>query len=312
MDNHRLPGSHRKPSRAAIGRYLPPRGRTVLLEFLITAGILFLIVTSARWIFAPDAPLGSVLRGQAAFVAMGLFFGVVNTAIIHYSMSRKTAGHMNPSVSIGLWMLRVFPGRDVLPFCVAQMTGAVAGTWLAGLVWGPTVGLPQVGYAAVAPSPGWGFWGVLAAETVAQLVCMTIVAALLIRPRWEWLIPGAVGLCITGFIAVLGPVSGGSVNPARQFGPALMSGNTGFLVAYLVGPVLGAALAAGLAAALKLPAEPGATAPGPTVPAPAGSEAWRGDGFAVTAIDPDAVCPDTIPPEMFRPDPHRPEEPYRI
>ncbi|MFF8604562.1 MIP/aquaporin family protein [Streptomyces sp. NPDC015346] len=274
--------------------YLSPRARTVVLEFLITAGILFLIVTTSRWLFAPDAPLGSVLKGRAAFVALGIFFGVVNTVIIHYSMSRKTAGHMNPSVSIGLWLLRVFPGRDVLPFCLAQMTGAVAGVGLARLVWGASVGLPQVGWAAVAPQPGWGFWGVLVAETVGQLICMTLVAALLLRPRWEWLIPGVVGLCISGFIMILGPVSGGSVNPARQFGPALWAGNFGFLAAYLIGPVLGAALAAALAAALRAPTPP--VSLDPSEP-PAAEEATGRQG---------TVCPDTIPPELLRDDdPHR-------
>lgn len=287
--------THRSRHRAARRpAYLSPRARTVVLEFLITAGILFLIVTTSRWIFAPDAPLGSVLKGRAAFVALGIFFGVVNTVIIHYSMSRKTAGHMNPSVSIGLWMLRVFPGRDVLPFCLAQMTGAVAGVGLARLVWGAPVGLPQVGWAAVAPQPGWGFWGVLTAETVGQLICMTLVAALLLRPRWEWLIPGVVGLCISGFIMILGPLSGGSVNPARQFGPALWAGNFGFLAAYLIGPVLGAALAAALAAALRAPAPP--VSLDPSLP-PDASASPAAEG---------TVCPDTIPPELLRDDdPHR-------
>ncbi|MEV4949735.1 aquaporin [Streptomyces sp. NPDC053755] len=307
--------TNRSRHRAARRSILSPRVRTVVLEFLITAGILFLIVTTARWIFAPDAPLGSVLRGRAAFVALGVFFGVVNTVIIHYSMSRRTAGHMNPSVSIGLWLLRVFPGRDVLPFCVAQMTGAVAGVGLARLVWGADVGVPQVGWAAVAPQPDWGFWGVLTAETVAQLICMTAVAALLIRPRWEWLIPGVVGLCITGFIMILGPMSGGSVNPARQFGPALWAGNFGFLTAYLIGPVLGAALAAGLAAALRPPLLPAVVDP-PVVPAappapatPPAPPAMAVDPLAVACTTVGAtegtVCPDTIPPELLRDDPHR-------
>lgn len=228
------------------------RARMFVLEFLITAGILFLIVTSARWIFAPDAPLGSVVKGRAAFALMAVLFGIANTLIIHYSMTRRTAGHMNPSVSIGLWLLRAFPGRDVVPFCVAQVAGAIAGTALGGLVWGgPAV--ESVNWAAVGPAPGWDFWEVLTAETVGQLICMTLVAGLLIRPRWEFLIPSVVGACIAGFIFFLGPVAGGAVNPARQFGPALLSGNTTFLAAYLIGPVLGAVLAAALAAGLKPP-----------------------------------------------------------
>ncbi|WP_406861003.1 aquaporin [Streptomyces sp. HUAS MG47] len=230
------------------------RARMYVLEFLITTGILFLIVTAARWIFAPDAPLGSEIDGRAAFAVMAVIFGIANTVIIHYSMTRRTAGHMNPSVSIGLWLLRAFPGRDVLPFCLAQLAGAFAGTALGRLVWGPAV--ESVDYSAVGAAPGWDVWDVLTAETVGQLICMTLVAGLLIRPRWEFLIPSVVGTCIAGFIFVLGPVAGGSVNPVRQLGPAVLSGNTAFLAAYLIGPVLGAALAAALAAGLRPPAPP--------------------------------------------------------
>lgn len=139
----------------------------------------------------------------------------------------------------------------------------------------------------------------LTAETVGQLICMTLVAALLIRPRWEWLIPGVVGLCITGFIMILGPLSGGSVNPARQFGPALWAGNFGFLTAYLIGPVLGAALAAALAAALKPPVEP-----------PAVEEAALQVEHTVRPVEA-TVCPDTIPPELLR-ERSAHEDPYRI
>ncbi|WP_418957134.1 aquaporin [Streptomyces tritici] len=254
----------------------PRRARMYLLEFLITTGILFLIVTAARWLFAPDAPLGSTVRGRAAFALMAVVFGVVNTVIIHYSMTRRTAGHMNPSVSIGLWLLRAFPGRDVLPFCVAQFAGAFAGTALGRLVWGPAV--ESVRYSAVGAADGWDFWDVLAAETVGQLICMTLVAGLLLRPRWEFLIPSVVGVCIAGFIFILGPVAGGAVNPARQLGPAVFSGNTAFLAAYLVGPVLGAALAAALAAGLRPPAAPAAPAPqagAEPVPPPAPAERTR-------------------------------------
>lgn len=291
---------HAKPSRGTFAN-LNPLFRLTILEFLITAAMLFLIASSVRLVFYPGSALSSVLTGQTAMTAFGIVFGIVTGVIVHFSMTWQTAGHMNPSVSIGLWLLRVFPGKNVLPFCAAQLFGSVAGVALAGLLWGDAMGSPSVRHAAVGPAPGWSFSGVLAAETGAQLACMTVVAALLLRPRLTWLISIVVGVSVCLFIAILGPLSGGSVNPARQFGPALLSGHTAFLGAYLIGPVLGAALAAGLAAALRTPAVV-PPSPGVTVSVPmsgAMSGAVPGSDFRTEDIFADEVFLSEAHRELF-------------
>ncbi|MYW29097.1 aquaporin, partial [Streptomyces sp. SID2119] len=73
-----------------------------------------------------------------------------------------------------------------------------------------------------------------------------LLAGLLAHPVGRRLLPYAVGLVTALVIAVLGPLSGGSANPARQFGPALLSGEAGRLWVYVAGPVLGAVAGAGL------------------------------------------------------------------
>ncbi|WP_017556307.1 MIP/aquaporin family protein [Nocardiopsis baichengensis] len=242
----------------------PPRGpalallRLGLLEFLITAAMFFFAASAVRWVFATDSPLSEPLAGPPAMILFGLMFGAANTVVIHFSMTRRTAGHMNPSVSIGLWLMRVIPGRNVAPMCLAQMVGSVAGVAASGPVWGEVMRSESVRYAVISPAPGWTTPAVLAVETAAQFGCMTIVAALLLRPRLKWLIPVAVGSCIASFIIFLGPLAGGSVNPARQFGPAVMSGQYDHLSAYLIGPIAGAVLAAVVAAVLRPPARTGA------------------------------------------------------
>ncbi|WP_208643457.1 aquaporin, partial [Streptomyces diastatochromogenes] len=65
-----------------------------------------------------------------------------------------SGGHLNPAVTLALWLTGVFPGRGVLPYVAAQLTGSVAGTGLARLVWGPVVA-DRMAYGAVQPRPAW-------------------------------------------------------------------------------------------------------------------------------------------------------------
>ncbi|MFC7246024.1 aquaporin [Catellatospora aurea] len=77
------------------------------------------------------------------------------------------------------------------------------------------------------------------------MLALTLLIGLFIaRPRLMRLMPYAIGAAVALVIAVFKPLSGGSVNPARQLGPALLSGRTTDLAIYLLAPILGAALGA--------------------------------------------------------------------
>jgi glycerol uptake facilitator-like aquaporin len=78
-----------------------------------------------------------------------------------------------------------------------------------------------------------------------------LVAWFLAVPRLAPLVPGLVGFLVGLAIAVLGPITGGSLNPARQFGPAIFSGDHEFIWVYLLAPMGGAALATMLFNLLK-------------------------------------------------------------
>ncbi|MEV5616100.1 MIP/aquaporin family protein [Streptomyces bacillaris] len=212
----------------------------VCCEFGLTAVLLLGVVTGVRWLFAPDGYGG----GGAAFAVLGAGVGALLAALMLSAPGRRSGAHLNPAVTLALWRLGAFPGRDVLPYCLAQLGGSVAGTWLGAVVWGPVVARPPVGYAAVRPGPGWGEGAVVAAEAGVLAASALMLAGLLARPVGRRLLPYAVGLVTALVIALLGPLTGGSANPARQFGPALLAweaGGTGPLLwAYVAGPVLGA------------------------------------------------------------------------
>ncbi|MFG2508187.1 aquaporin [Streptomyces rubiginosohelvolus] len=211
-------------------------------EAALTALLLFLIVTAVRWLVGPDP--------GAAAARPAVLGAVVGTLLALFMVSppgRCSGGHLNPAVTLALWRLGCFPGREVVPYAVAQLTGSVFGVWCAGLVWGPVTGRPPVRHASVRADPAWGDAAVLAAEAGVLAGSTLMLAALLASPGGRRVLPYAVGLTTALVIGVLGPLSGGSANPARQFGPALLAGDTGRLWVYVLGPALGAVLGAWLA-----------------------------------------------------------------
>src|SRR6185312_952391 len=95
------------------------------------------------------------------------------------------------------------------------------------------------------PAPTWQPAAVFIAETAAMAVLILIVGFVMSRTGSARLVPYAIGLSVGLVIAFLGPRSGGSINPARQLGPAVLSGQTTDLWIYLIAPVLGALAGAG-------------------------------------------------------------------
>ena len=129
------------------------------------------------------------------------------------------------------------------PYMVAQLLGSVLGVLAACAVWGPVVAGSSIAYAVLQPGPGWSTISLFVAETLSMAVIVLLVGLSLAEPRLAPFVPWIVGGAIGMAIVMLGTSTGGSVNPARQFGPALLSGQTRFLWVYLLAPMAGAMLA---------------------------------------------------------------------
>ncbi|BBJ47329.1 hypothetical protein SSPO_100470 [Streptomyces antimycoticus] len=214
----------------------------VLDEFLLVTVTLFVAVTVVRWLRDPGSAL-YVADLNVALAVIGVLSGAVLTALILTLPGRRSGGHINPAVTVSLWLMGAFPGRSVVAYVLAQFAGSAAGTGLARLAWGRTVALPSVDYAAIAPAPTWQPAAVFLAEASSMMVIIFAVG-FVARPRCARLLPYVIGLSVALVIALLGPRSGGSINPARQFGPATLAGQTTDLWIYLVAPILGAVLGA--------------------------------------------------------------------
>jgi glycerol uptake facilitator-like aquaporin len=228
----------------------PPLPRRVppacsLDEFLLTTVLLFLTVTVVRWLRDPGSPL-YIADLHAALAVIGVISGAILTGLIFTPLGRRSGGHMNPAVTVALWLVDAFPGRSVPPYVAAQLAGSATGTAIARLVWGGVISRPPVDHGVIRPVPGWDPASVFLAEAGSMMALILVVGYFLAHPAYVRLLPYVIGLCVATVIALLGPLSGGSINPARQFGPAALSGETTDLWIYLIVPVLGAVIGAAI------------------------------------------------------------------
>jgi glycerol uptake facilitator-like aquaporin len=227
----------------------PPLARILrdsVLELFLTFLMLFGVVTIVRWVIGPSPISRMIPEIQAELLIVGVAVAILIAGLIMSPPGRTTGGHMNPAISLAMWRFGVFPGVGVAPYIIAQLLGSVLGAGAGRMVWGSVVAEAPVAYAVLQPGPGWSTAALFSAETVSMALIVLVVGFCLSAPRLApfvpWIVGGAIGIAI----AVLGTSTGGSVNPARQFGPATLSGQTHFLWAYLLAPMVGALLAARL------------------------------------------------------------------
>jgi MIP family channel proteins len=175
-------------------------------------------------------------HGAVTHVGVSLAFGCVILAAV-YTLGHVSGAHINPAVTVGFWLARRFPGRDVAPYVLAQLAGAT----LAALVLRATLGSFA---SAGATTPAIPTPAALAVEIALSFFLMLVVMAVATDARVSGGVAGlAVGLMVMGDALMGGPLTGASMNPARSFGPALATGVWTAHWLYWVGPIIGMAIA---------------------------------------------------------------------
>jgi glycerol uptake facilitator-like aquaporin len=227
----------------------PPRGSRVLvtagIELLLTALMLFVAVSATRLLLG-SLPAGGhgwkdSVHGRLAVI--GPVVGYTITALMLSPLGRRSGAHVNPAITLAMWRWHRTPGRTVVPVVGAQLLGSLLGPLAARTAWGPSVSRAPFDYAAISPAPGVNEAWVFAVEAATMFAIVAAVAISLSVSGWSRWTPWVVGTLIALQISALGAVTGGVANPARQFGPALLSGRTQDLVSYLLAPLFGSLLA---------------------------------------------------------------------
>jgi aquaporin Z len=200
------------------------------------------------------------------FIGVSLAFGLT-VLTMAYAIGHISGCHLNPAVSVGLAVAGRFPVRDLVPYIVAQVLGAVLGAWILSVIASGQPGFDLVasgfasnGYGARSP----GHYSLAAAfvcEAVMTAFFLFVILGATEKRAPAGFAPIAIGLCLTLIHLVSIPVTNTSVNPARSTGPALFVGGAAVdqLWLFWVAPIIGAVLAGILypaIAAAKLPAVP--------------------------------------------------------
>jgi aquaporin Z len=187
-------------------------------------------------------------KGQIGLTAAVVAPALMVTAVILF-MGAVSGAHLNPVVSLAFALRGDFPWKRVPGYIVIQLIGATLACLFLRLVFG---NIEHLG--ATLPGPGYKPWQALLMEIVLTALLVSVILGTASAAQNV----GAIAaLGVGGYIALAGlwaaPVSGVSMNPARSFGPALVSGDWTSYWVYLVGPIAGALIAVGFALILRGP-----------------------------------------------------------
>ncbi len=183
-------------------------------------------------------------------LGVALAFGLT-VVTMAYAIGHISGCHLNPAVSIGLWAGGRFDGRELLPYIVAQLLGAVVAGGVLYLIasgkagFDLSAGFASNGYAEHSPG-GYSMRAAFVSETVMTMMFLIIILGATDRRAPQGFGPLAIGLTLTLIHLISIPVTNTSVNPARSTGVALYVGGWAVQQLWLfwVAPIAGALLGA--------------------------------------------------------------------
>ena len=213
-----------------------------LAEFLGTFALVFFI-TATISLYVRDSP--------GAFIDFSVI-GLVHVFVLFFLIqifAVASGAHFNPAVTAALTALKQISVVDGAIYVVVQLVGGAAGALLTKALLSDEGDQVNYGATVVQDTIGGEILPGMVVEALGTFFLVLAIAGVAVNPRaakeWAGLTVGAtLGLVVM----VLAPLTGAGVNPARSFGPALVSGQWGgaadFLLVYVLAPVVGAILAA--------------------------------------------------------------------
>jgi aquaporin Z len=220
--------------RAADDRADEPRlGTRVVVEAFGTFALTF--------VAAGGDVMGQLSGGEVTAMARAIAPGLLVMGMV-YALGDRSGAHFNPAVTTAFALRRLFPGRLVVPYVVAQLAGAVVAAIVLALLFGDAASAGVTRPKLVTPSVA------VVIEAILTLFLVTVILgtadrARIVGPNAAVAVGGTIALC--GLIAL--PIEGASMNPARSTGPAVIAAELSTLWVYWVGPLVGALVATGLA-----------------------------------------------------------------
>ena len=183
-------------------------------------------------------------------LGVSLAFGLT-VLTMAYAIGHISGCHLNPAVSVGLWMGGRFPANQLLPYIVSQVIGAIVAGGVLYLIasgkagFDVSAGFASNGYGEHSPG-GYSLLSALVTEVVMTMMFLLIILGATDTRAPAGLAPIAIGLGLTLIHLISIPVTNTSVNPARSLGVAVYVGDWALAQLWLfwVAPIIGAVLGA--------------------------------------------------------------------
>ncbi len=220
----------------------PDYWRRLLAEVITTALLVFFGAGSFMAALSVD-------NGHLTYAGVGIisFAFALIVALNIYIFGPVSGAQFNPAVTISLAVVRRFPWRDVPLYIIAQAIGAVIGGLIACEVFGPDKAITLNISGGTQVQPGFTAIQAALAEFIGTfLLLLTIMATVIDKRAPQGWAGFLIGLEVGCEVMVIGPISNGSINPARTLGPyvatSIFGGTTPWdeYWIYLAGPILGA------------------------------------------------------------------------
>ena len=182
------------------------------------------------------ATVDEITNGAVSHVGIAVTFGLVVMSVI-YAFGEQSGAHLNPAVTIAFYVNKSFPLKEVLPYIISQVIGALLASLLLFSLF------PTSAFLGSTLPEGSDMQSFIL-EIILTFFLMLVILRVATGSKEQGLFAGiAIGSVVLLEAMFAGPICGASMNPARSLAPAIVSGHTEHLWIYLSAPVIGALLA---------------------------------------------------------------------
>jgi aquaporin Z len=214
-----------------------------LSECIGTALLVMVGLSIVIFMFGTGSPMAGIIPDEGIRrLITGFLFGSTGALIAISPVGKESGAHINPVVTMTFWLMGKMDSGIAAGYILAQMIGSVLGA-LPLLVWG-TMG-HSVYFGATLPGKGYTLQTVFFGEVICTFTMVTLLIIFVGFRKLRRFTPAIFPILYCIMVYLEAPISGTSTNPARSFGPAVISGAWTAWWVYWIGPVTGA-LAASL------------------------------------------------------------------